>query len=163
MSSDNNHKFITVFDCMDGPCQRKVLQFVDAEYGSDCEPDTITEPGLDKVLAGGLHAVASADFLPRLREWVRTKAGVSANGHGSREALIVGHCGCAGNPVSYAEHLAHLHAARTTVQDWDLFPNGVRVLAFNDRWELREIADADMKNAAMPAAQSSARETAAAV
>lgn len=122
---------------MDGRCQEKTVAFAKELFGTDFI-DTITEPGMDKVLAGGPHAAADDGFLPALRDWVKVKAGISANGHGSKAILITGHMQCAGNPVSYEEHLAHLRAAGELVQSWNLFGD-VRLAAFGDDWELKEV------------------------
>jgi hypothetical protein len=122
---------------MDGRCQEKTVAFAKKLFVADYI-DNITQPGMDKILAGGPHVVAPDEFLPTLRDWVRRKADISAHGHGSAQVLITAHCGCAGNPVPYEEHLEHLRAAKESVAAWGLFQE-VRTAVFDDSWNLAEV------------------------
>ncbi len=135
MSAQGN--FVTVLGCMDGRCQAKTVIFAKKLFKAQ-HVDTITEPGMDKVLAGGAHAVADKEFLPHLRKWIKRKALISAKGHGSKHVLITGHMSCAGNPVSYEEHIAHLTAAKKSVGKWKLFEK-IHVAVFDEKWMLKAL------------------------
>jgi hypothetical protein len=119
-------KFVTVLGCMDGRCQEKTIAYAKDIFGADFV-DSITEPGMDKLLAKGERA-----------DWIKSKAEISAKGHGSMHALITGHCSCAGNPVSYEEHLADLSAAKDAVMEWGLFGD-IRTAVFGEDWQLTAI------------------------
>jgi hypothetical protein len=130
--------FGTVLGCMDGRCQEKATAFAKQLFGVDYV-DTITEPGIDKLLAGGSHRVVRSPFLRwRLRKYLKAKATISAQGHGSKWCLIMGHCGCAGNPVSLEAHVKHLKRAQQRVEGWQLF-SGVRAAVFDEGWKITEI------------------------
>lgn len=122
---------------MDGRCQEKTVVFAKELFGAD-NIDTITEPGIDGLLAEGDYGAASAELRESLKEWVKAKAAISANGHGSKAIVITGHMECAGNPVSYDEHVANLKNAAEVVKSWELFDD-IRIAAFGDDWELKEV------------------------
>ncbi len=120
---------------MDGRCQEKTVAFAKDLFGGEYV-DTITEPGINGLLADGAHyGAASEELRMSLKDWVRAKAAISANGHGSKSILITGHLQCAGNPVSRDEHVAHLKEAADLVRSWGLFDD-IRTAQFGDDWEL---------------------------
>lgn len=129
--------FATALNCMDGRCQEKALAYVKGLTNAD-HVDMVTEPGIDGLLAGEYSLVA-AEKLPEAVEWVKVKAGISANGHGSKTVVIFGHCGCAGNVAEKDAHVEHLKKAKATVEGWSLFET-VRIAVFNDAFEIEEIA-----------------------
>ena len=101
MRTEKNDTFATAFNCMDGRCQDAVARYMRGKH-SVTWVDKINEPGLDGILAGKtVHATQPHGII----EWLRFKAEVSAKGHGSRHAVVVGHVKCAGNNVSDDEHL----------------------------------------------------------
>ncbi len=124
---------------MDGRCQEKAYMFAQQASGADFI-DMITEPGIDGLLSG-THSVVSAEDIPGKISWIRAKAEISAKGHGSKQCVIFGHCGCAGNQVTFEEHRAHLLAALEKVRGWGLFDE-VRAAAFTEDWTLEEVRSA---------------------
>jgi hypothetical protein len=126
--------FATVIGCMDGRCQEKAYAYAKEQLGAE-HIDTITEPGVDGILAGVPHPVLSEAQLAVVREVVQAKAGISAKGHGSTKCLVMSHCECAGNPVDLPTHEAHLKKAKETVESWGLF-NEVTLAAFTPEWEI---------------------------
>lgn len=133
----NTETFGTAFNCMDGRCQEAVRAYVQQTYGV-VWVDAITEPGMDGILAGK----ALLEEQPKsILEWIRRKAEISAKGHRSAHAVVVGHTQCAGNDVSDPSHLADIRKAVETVQSWHLFGTVVGLLAVpeGDRWCLRNI------------------------
>ena len=87
--------FATAINCIDGRAQDPVAAWIRARFGVRYV-DTVTEAGADGILARG----SAAELEP-----VRSKVMVSTGAHGSRVVAVVGHHGCAGNPVSLDEHL----------------------------------------------------------
>lgn len=136
---ESRKKFATAFNCMDGRCQEEVRRFVcsrtDARY-----VDMVALAGMDGILAGKSPAVpldsAAAIALTRFEAEV-------SKGHGSTCAFVIGHTGCAGNPVSDEEHLSDIGKAVETVRSWGLFESVVGLMATpNDLgWGLRSISD----------------------
>jgi carbonic anhydrase len=102
--------FGTVITCMDGRVQEPVAQWLKQRLNLNFV-DTITEPGVDKLMAEGSH---------EQQEGVRAKVLISTNAHGSRVVAVVGHADCAGNPVSKEKHLEQIRQAVATVQSWGL-------------------------------------------
>jgi hypothetical protein len=126
---------------MDGRCQVGALAFVKEHSGAD-NIDTITEPGLDLLLSGRPYPLApdnaSSDFVKELLAWEKKKAEISVKGHGAKQAYIIAHCTCAGNPCAYGDHLECLRASRDTVKNWGLYDE-VHIVAFDDEWKIAEI------------------------
>ena len=69
------------------------LNWIKENYSVDFV-DTITEPGVDKVVAN------NSDL-----ESIKTKIGISINAHKSKLVVVSGHYDCAANPVSDEEHI----------------------------------------------------------
>lgn len=118
--------FATAFSCMDGRCQEEIRRFVHEQSGADYA-DVVALAGIDGILAGKKPCVpldsASAIALTRFEAEVSTKS------HGSKRAFVVGHTGCAGNPVSDDEHVADIMRAVETVRSWGLFESVVGLMA----------------------------------
>ena len=93
--------------------------------------DSITEPGMDKLLAEGKNL--------SLIDWVRAKGEISTEKHNSRKAVVVGHLECAGNPVVRDEHIVHIQTAVKQVESWRLFDDVVGLLV-NEDWEIEVIS-----------------------
>jgi hypothetical protein len=129
--------FATALNCMDGRCQEKAVAFVKQHTGADYV-DMITEPGIDGLLAGS-HSVVPEGEIPARVEWVKLKASISADGHGSKDVTIFGHCACAGNQADLETHIEHLKEAKKVVEEWGLFST-IRLAVFNDAFELDEVA-----------------------
>ena len=133
-------KFATAFNCMDGRCQEEVRRFV-CSHTDASHVDMVTLAGMDGILAGKRPAMpldsATAIALTRF------EAGVSAEGHGSKCAFVIGHAGCAGNEVSDEEHILDIRKAVETVRSWELFESVIGLMARPNGlgWSLHSISD----------------------
>ncbi|OOM15866.1 carbonic anhydrase [Clostridium saccharobutylicum] len=105
-----NKKFGTVLNCIDGRVQIPVINWMKENFGLDYV-DSITEPGVDKVLSQGEFAE-----IDRLRE----KVMISINAHNSNVVSIVGHFDCAANPVSDLRHFYDIVESTYVIKSWDL-------------------------------------------
>ena len=132
--------FATAFSCMDGRCQEEIHRFVHEQAGADYA-DVVALAGIDGILAGKKPIVpldsAAAIALTRF------EAEVSTREHGSKRAFVVGHTGCAGNPVSDDEHVADIMRAVETVRSWGLFESVVGLMAKpgKEGWVVSPVAD----------------------
>ena len=102
--------FCTVFDCMDGRCQKMVGEWCRREFGVEY-PDTITIAGCDGVLVSD----------PAERERALAMAHISAEKHGAQNAVVVGHSECAGFAVSDEEHKQAIRKAAAIIYESGLF------------------------------------------
>ncbi len=83
-------KFCTVINCMDGRVQLPVITYLQKRFNAEYV-DSITEPGPVRILA---------DQQPQhLVESILIRLNISVDKHGSGQLAVVGHHGCAGNPV----------------------------------------------------------------
>ncbi len=128
--------FATAFNCMDGRCQEKAFAYTKQLSGAD-HIDMITEPGIDGLLAGAHSVVPEAEIAMRA-DWIRSKAEISAKGHGSKLAVIFGHCECAGNQAELEVHKNHVLEAKKTVEEWGLFEK-IHLAVFNNEFEVEEV------------------------
>ena len=119
-------KFATSITCMDGRIQIPLAKWIKENYSVDYV-DTITEPGVDKIIA------ESADL-----ESIKTKAGISINAHKSGLIVVSGHYDCAGNPVSDDEHMSHIRKGVDVISSWNL---GVKVIGVwvDDSWNVNPV------------------------
>jgi hypothetical protein len=108
--SGGHGRFCTVFNCMDGRCQRLVHTWCEREFRVEYA-DTITIAGCDKVLLDN-----EAE-----RERAMQMAKISIDKHGAQFAVVVGHSSCAGNPVSDEEHLIHVQQSVAMIAERGLF------------------------------------------
>lgn len=120
--------FCTVFDCMDGRCQDCIGAWCKKEFGTDYA-DTITIAGLDGVLP--------KDQAERDRAQMMGK--ISAEKHGSKNAVVVGHSGCAGFPVSNDEHAAAIKQSVDIVKKWGLFDKVVGLFVDVETGKIAEV------------------------
>jgi len=51
-------------------------------------------------------------------ESIRRRVDISIHKHGSNLIAVVGHCDCAGNPVSDEEHILHIRKAAFNLKRW---------------------------------------------
>ena len=101
-------KFATSISCMDGRIQIPISQWIKENYSVDFV-DTITEPGVDKVIAG------NSDL-----DSIKTKIGISINAHKSKLVVVSGHYDCAANPVSDDEHIDLIKKDIEILSSWNL-------------------------------------------
>jgi carbonic anhydrase len=99
--------FATSLSCMDGRVQLPMINLIKEKYSVDFV-DTITAPGIDKVISDGNI------------ESIKKSVMISVSNHKSSHIVISGHFGCAGNPVSEDEHLTHIKNSVELVKSWNL-------------------------------------------
>lgn len=126
--------FATVFNCMDGRCQKPVFEWCQTQFGVS-HVDTITLPGMDKQLAEHDYAQPQMVYIKD------TMAKISVEGHGSRHAVVVGHRHCAGNPVSDEQHREDVKNAAAEIQSWGMYEKVVGLYAHveDDGCDLEEV------------------------
>lgn len=123
--------FACAVNCMDGRVQEVVRDHMKATYKVDWV-DMITEPGPDKILCECVEKAVLQDVQRRLK--------ISVEHHGSRVVAIVGHEGCAGNPVAKEEHIKHLKEDKKTVQTFGL-PVKITLLWVPKGWKRVEVIE----------------------
>ena len=116
---EHQKSFATALNCMDGRAQEPVRL-----WGVSNLPvqhvDMITLAGVDGSLSDkNLH--------PVIQDLLRRELFISIEKHGSRHILVVGHCECAGSPVSADEHRQDVARSIAVVRSWDL-PEGSEVI-----------------------------------
>ena len=123
-------KFGTAINCMDGRTQFPVANWIKEKYSIDYI-DTITEPGVDKVM--------SSEDAQKL-EQVKSKVLISINKHGSTVIAVAGHYDCAGNPVSNEEHISQIKKSVDTIKLWGLQTKVVG-LWVNENWQIEPVSE----------------------
>ena len=103
----NEKSFATSLSCMDGRVQLPMINLTKQKYSVDYV-DTITAPGIDKVIFDGNI------------ESIKKSVIISVSNHKSSHIVISGHFGCAGNPVSEEEHFTHIKKSVEIVNSWNL-------------------------------------------
>ena len=99
--------FATSLSCIDGRVQLPMINWIKEKYSVDFV-DTITAPGIDKVIFDGNI------------ESIKRSVIISISNHKSSHIVISGHFGCAGNPVSEEEHFIHIKKSVDIVNSWNL-------------------------------------------
>jgi len=121
--------FTTVINCIDGRTQKPVTDYMKKTFGKNFV-DTITYPGVDKVLGENYH-----EIVEQLKEEVE----VSVSAHGSEVIAIAGHHFCAGNPVSKRNHRQNIKDAVELVKSWNLPVTTIIGLYVNKDWEVEKV------------------------
>lgn len=103
-----NGSFGISLSCIDGRVQKPISKWIQENYSVDYI-DTITEPGMDKVLTTN----------PNL-ESIKAKAQISIDAHKSELIVVSGHYTCAANPVSDDEHIAQIKKSVQVILSWGL-------------------------------------------
>ena len=116
-------KFATSVSCMDGRIQIPLTNWIKENFSVDYV-DTITEPGIDKLVADNTDL-----------ESIKIKVGISINKHESELIVVSGHYDCAGNPVSNEEHITQIKKGIEVISSWNL---GVKVVGVwvDDTWKI---------------------------
>lgn len=125
---DNDFKFGTAINCIDGRTQQIVIDFMKQNYGVD-GVDMVTFPGADGIFVG-----KNSEVIEQLKKSVA----ISVEKHGSRALAVVGHHDCAGNPGDSGYHYEHIRNAIITVSAWK-FPVRVVGLYVNDKWQIEVV------------------------
>jgi hypothetical protein len=119
-------KFATSVSCMDGRIQIPLTNWIKGNFSVDYV-DTITEPGIDKLVADNTDL-----------ESIKIKVGISINKHESELIVVSGHYDCAGNPVSNEEHITQIKKGIEVISSWNL---GVKVVGVwvDDTWKINTV------------------------
>lgn len=122
--------FATAINCMDGRTQEPIISWAKKTFEVDYV-DAITEPGPDKILAGGSDT---------LTESIKNRVMISVNKHGSQNVIMVSHHDCAGNPVSKEEHLDQLKKSVDVISSWEL---GVKIIGvwIGEDWKVNKLIE----------------------
>lgn len=105
-----NFKFATAINCIDGRVQKPVNDYVKRRFKVDYV-DMITEPGPDKIL--------SENKVFDIIESVKRRTLISIEKHSSKIVILVGHHGCAANPVEKREHRRQIKVAVQSLKRWN--------------------------------------------
>jgi hypothetical protein len=119
-------KFATSVSCMDGRIQIPLTNWIKENFSVDYV-DTITEPGIDKLVADNTDL-----------ESIKIKVGISISKHESELIVVSGHYDCAGNPVSNEEHITQIKKGVEVISSWNL---GVKVVGVwvDDTWKINTV------------------------
>ncbi len=119
-------KFATSVSCMDGRIQIPLINWIKENFSVDYV-DTITEPGIDKLVADNTDL-----------ESIKIKVGISINKHESELIVVSGHYDCAGNPVSNEEHITQIKKGIEVISSWNI---GVKVVGVwvDDTWKINTV------------------------
>ena len=125
-------KFATSVACMDGRIQEPLRAWIAKQFGPHYV-DTVTQPGIDGVLAGSTN-LGDAGLAQRM-------TAISVNAHKSRIAVVSGHYDCAGNPVGREQHIRDIKAAVEAVKSWEGM-HQVRIVGvwINESWQVEQVA-----------------------
>lgn len=110
--SHQGQTFFTYLGCMDGRTKEASVNYGRKKFNA-MFADTITEAGLDKLLA-------NAQKGSELYKSIKNKVEISLDKHGSLGIVIEGHEDCAGNPVDRKQHLKDIKASIAKVRE--MFP-----------------------------------------
>lgn len=121
-------EFVTAINCMDGRVQLPVIHWMQEQYDVPYV-DMITEAGPNKVVREGTDQQIKA---------IQAKVQVSVDAHGSQTLAVVGHEGCAGNPVPREKKWEEIKEAVEVVRNWDY---GIDVIGLyvNGDWEVEVV------------------------
>lgn len=123
--------FATSVTCMDGRIQEPLRMWITERFGPH-HVDTVTQPGIDGILAGSTHLGDTG--------LARRMTAISVNAHNSRIVVVSGHHDCAGNPVDREQHIRDIKDAIKTVESWEGMDEvktiGVWV---NENWEAEQV------------------------
>ena len=119
-------KFATSVSCMDGRIQIPLTNWIKENFSVDYV-DTISEPGIDKLVADNTDL-----------ESVKIKVGISINKHESELIVVSGHYDCAGNPVSNEQHITQIKKGIEVISSWNL---GVKIVGVwvDDTWKINTV------------------------
>jgi hypothetical protein len=116
-------KFSTSISCMDGRIQIPLSAWIKENYSADYV-DTITEPGVDEIIAADSELQS-----------IKAKVGISINAHKSDLIVVSGHHDCAANPVSAEEHIELIKKSVKVISSWNLDAKVVGVWV-DDSWSV---------------------------
>lgn len=113
---------------MDGRCQGLVGEWAKKGFGVEY-PDTITIAGLDGVLIENAGE----------RERALAMGRISAEKHGAKNAVVVGHSGCAGYVVDDNGHRDAVKKSAQIIKDSNMFENVVGLFVDVEKQSIEEV------------------------
>jgi carbonic anhydrase len=125
---ENKSTFACAINCMDGRVQDAVKNYMKENYGVDYV-DMVTEPGPNKILVEGVDKAVVEDIKKRVE--------ISVGHHGAKVVAVVGHFGCAGNPVGKEEQILQLKKCKDVIKSFG-FPVEVILLWVDNGWDRAE-------------------------
>lgn len=147
--SNQEEKFVSVIDCMDGRSKRAVELHLMHNHDGAFGDAVCKGPGVIQVLADRAHP----EYASRIEE-VKRNFTISYTKHGSRTLLMCGHAECAGFPVSDDVQIAAIQKAVDNVRDelGGEFPDVSYEGLFNHRavpkiWVSKIVAPATLQQA----------------
>jgi hypothetical protein len=116
---------------MDGRIQEPLRAWMAERFGLRYV-DTVTQPGMDGVLAGSTD-LGDAELAKKM-------VNISVGAHGSRTVVVSGHHDCAGNPVGREQHKEDIKKAVDAVKSWDGMA-GIQVIGvwINENWQVEPV------------------------
>ena len=121
--------FCVTIQCMDGRIQRPIQDYILQHYGYQYA-DTITEPGVNHILAENKEACVIDALIEKLQ--------ISIGKHGSDHIFISGHADCVANPALRESQTEQITQSKKWLEEQ--FP-GLKVtgLWVNETWEVEEV------------------------
>ena len=123
--------FATSISCIDGRIQDPISVWIKKNYHVDFV-DTITEPGVDKVISR-----------TEKHEQIAKKVYISISAHGSRLIVVSGHHDCAGNPISEEEHIIQIQRCVKILKLWKgiIDDSNIQIVGVwvDENWQIRRI------------------------
>ena len=122
-------RFCTAINCMDGRAQLPVIHYLQQRFHA-AYVDTITEPGINRLLAEESNATLCASIHARIA--------ISLERHDSVGMAVCGHHDCAGNPVDRQTQISHIRQAVAALrQRYPQVP--VIGLWVDENWRVEEV------------------------
>ena len=128
-------KFGTLINCIDGRSLIPTVTWLKEKYNLDFI-DTVTEPGVDKIIANKNNEKTAQ---------IKTKVLISIRAHGSSLIAIAGHHDCAGNPVSKQEHIELIKKSIYTIKSWN-YPTKIVGIWVNEKWQVEHVNSTEIFN-----------------
>jgi carbonic anhydrase len=123
-------KFACAINCMDGRVQDAVKNYMKENYSVDYV-DMVTEPGPNKIICN------KEECDNAVIDDIKKRVAISVEHHGSKVVAVVGHFGCAGNPVPKEEQIEQLKKCKEAVELFG-FPVEVILLWVDGDWQTVE-------------------------
>ena len=123
--------FVTAINCMDGRVQLPVIHWMQEQYKAPYV-DMITEAGPTKVILEGTDQQVKA---------IQSKLQVSTDAHESKVLAVVGHEGCAGNPVPREKKTEQVKQSVELIRSWGYPFEEIVGLYVNGDWEVEVVTE----------------------
>ena len=128
--TEQNIEFACAINCIDGRTMDPVSNYLKKHFRNIQYIDTVTKPGVNKVLAEGIRTYSIED--------IQHEVGLSVNAHNTQVVAISAHPYCLGNPSDKKVQIEHLRLAYNTVKSFG-FAVKIILLWVNDDWKTVEV------------------------